>query len=138
MKSRIAIALLLAGILVSSGVGLYTYSLQDPAHNANVVWLKGTTLIGKGNGSTQMGWANITVKGNMTLIGAWKAPGGGDMLVAPLVKVGNKTIPWIMDWITLADAGTLNWTLSAGNYAVVYITNGKYIEITQTVMLVSN
>lgn len=121
-----------------SGIGLYTYVLQDPAHNANVIWLKGTTLIGKGNGSSQMGWANITVIGNMTLVGAWKAPGGGDILVAPLVTVGNRTVPWIMEMIYTAYSGTLNWTLSTGNYAVVYITNGGYIEITQTVMLINN
>lgn len=115
-----------------------TAPIEMIVNATSAIWLKGTTLIGKGSGSTQMGWANITVKGNITLVGAWKAPDGGDMLVAPLVKVGNKTIPWIMDRITLADAGTLNWTLGAGNYAVIYITNGGYIKITQTIMLVSN
>lgn len=142
MKGKAIMAFLLVGVVIASGTALYIQSQLDPQGNAyNVVWQKGTMLIGTGNGSTQMGWANITINRNMTLIGMWKGSGPGvtgDRLVAPLVTIGNKTVPWIMEMITMSHSGTLNRTLSPGNFAVVYITTGAPIEITQTVMLVNS
>lgn len=141
MKRKAIMAFLLAGIVIASGTALYVRSQLDPQGNAYVVWQKGTMLMGTGNGSTQMGWANITVNRNMTLIGMWKGSDTGvvgDMLVAPLVTIGNTTVPWIMGMVTMSHSGTLDYTLSPGNYAVVYITIGAPLVVTQTVMLVNN
>ena len=43
-----------------------------------------------------------------------------------------------MEMITMSHSGTLNCTLNPGNFAVVYITIGAPIVVTQTVMLVNN
>ena len=139
MKGKAIIAFLLVGVVIASGTALYIQSHRDPQNNTYVVWQKGTMLIGKG--SSQMGWANFTINRNMTLIGMWRGSGPGvlgDMLVAPLVTIGNETVPWIMEMINMSHSGTLNWTLGPGNFAVVYITIGEPIVVTQTVMLVNN
>ena len=141
MKRKAIMAFLLVGIVIAAGTALYIQSHRDPQSNTYVVWQKGTMLIGKGNGSSQMGWANFTINRNMTLIGMWRGSGPGvlgDMLVAPLVTIGNETVPWIMGMINMSHSGTLNYTLNPGNFAVVYITIGAPIKVTQTVMLINN
>jgi len=95
MRRKILVALIVITMVVIPRQDIYTVQHLGKS-NVIVIWPEGTKLTGTGNESRQMGWANVTIDRNMTITGIWKGETPGvveDMLVAPLVTIGNTTTP---------------------------------------------